>query len=293
MTMLIGVDWGSTSARAFAIGPDGAIVEARRAGDGVLARGGDFATRLDALLGDWRERFAAAPILMCGMIGSDRGWVPAPYVPAPAGLDDVARHLVAAPFARPAWIVPGVSFEAGATAEVMRGEETLLAGLGLSRALVCLPGTHSKWVDVADGRIAGFRTYMTGELRALLLAQGALATGIAQTDCDDAFRAGVDAARVGATRALFQARARRLLGRLAPEHTAAFVSGVLIGEEVAREAGRSREVADGAVALIAGGALAAHYGTALRGAGLTVAEHEPEPLAARGLLTIARRAGLL
>ena len=76
--MLIGIDWGSTSARAFAIGPGGAIVDTRRADDGVLLRGGDFAARLDALLGDWRERFAEAPILMCGMIGSDRGWVPAP-----------------------------------------------------------------------------------------------------------------------------------------------------------------------------------------------------------------------
>jgi 2-dehydro-3-deoxygalactonokinase len=278
---LLGVDWGSTSARALAIGRDGAVREVRRAADGVFARSGDFAARLSALLGDWP---VGVPVLMCGMIGSDRGWVQAPYVPAPAGLDDLAKHLVRVPFERPAFIVPGVSLIADETCEVMRGEETIVMGLDAADAVVCLPGTHSKWVDVEGGRITDFRTYMTGELRALVLGQGALATGVAQTESDDAFAQGVDAARSGVTSGLFQARARRLLGRLRAEHTAAFVSGVLIGEEL------RHETRDG-IAVLAQGDVAAAYAAALGARQHRI--EDPECAVARGLWRIAVTAQLI
>jgi 2-dehydro-3-deoxygalactonokinase len=289
--VLLGVDWGSSSVRAFAIANDGAAAAVKRADDGVFTGSGPFGARLRGHLGDWLERWPHAPVLLCGMVGSDRGWVHAPYVAAPAGLSELAGALVPAPFECSARIVPGVSFTSGETCEVLRGEETLLMGLGerASGTLVCLPGTHSKWADLADGRIAGFRTYMTGELRALLLSQGALATTITQIDSHDAFLAGLAAAREDAapTRALFQARARRLLGRLAPQHTASFVSGILIGAEIACEAGAA------AVLLAARGDLAAAYSAALREARIAVSAADPEPLAASGLLRIAVAAGLV
>jgi 2-dehydro-3-deoxygalactonokinase len=278
---LIGVDWGSTSARAFAIERDGAIADVRRTEDGVFVRSGDFAPRLRALLRDWP---ADVPILMCGMIGSDRGWVEAPYVPAQAGLNDLAQHLVHVPFERPAHIVPGVSLIADETCEVMRGEETIVMGLDAAEAIVCLPGTHSKWVDVEGGRIADFRTYMTGELRALVLAQGALATGVAQRPSDDAFAQGLDAARSGVTSGLFQGRARRLLGRLAAEHVAAFAGGVLIGEEL------RHETRDGPVIVAAQGEIAAAYSAALGGRPHQIAD--PEQAVATGLWRIAEAAKL-
>jgi len=277
---LIGVDWGSTSVRAFAIARDGTIRETRRADDGVLARSGDFPARLTALLGGWPED---VPILMCGMIGSDRGWVQAPYVPAPAALGDLAKHLVHVRYERLAFIVPGVSLLADETCEVMRGEETIVMGLDAQEGVVCLPGTHSKWVDVEDGRIVDFRTYMTGELRALALGQGALATGVAQASSADAFAQGLDAARTGVTSGLFQARARRLLGRLRAEHTAAFVSGVLIGEELRHERG------DGAVMVAAQGDVAASYAAALAPRPCQVSD--PEQAVAKGLWRIAEAAG--
>ncbi|MEI9887081.1 MAG: 2-dehydro-3-deoxygalactonokinase [Rhizomicrobium sp.] len=285
---LLGIDWGSSSLRAFAIAPDGGVVAARRADDGVFAGAGAFDERLRRHLGDWLVRWPAAPILLCGMIGSDRGWRQAPYAAAPAGLADLAAALVPLAFERPAHIVPGVSFRAGETREVMRGEETLLMGLvgQAGEATICLPGTHSKWVDVRDGRIAAFRTYMTGELRAQFLAQGTLAPGVAQVASGEAFAAGLSAAGAGVTAALFQARARRLLGELAPEHTASFITGVLIGEEVAREA-----KAGAPVILAAGGAMAQAYGNAFSAAGIACTVADPEPLAARGLLRIARQAG--
>jgi len=188
-TALIGVDWGSSSVRAFRIAGDGAVQDTRRTSDGVFTGSGPYDARLRALLGDWLAD--GVPILLCGMIGSDRGWLPAPYVEAPTMLGDLKP--VRAPFDRPAYIVPGVSFADGETCEVMRGEETLLAGLGVDSATVCLPGTHSKWADIAGGRLTRFRTYMTGELRAAVLANGALATGVAQTPSADAFAQGLRA----------------------------------------------------------------------------------------------------
>lgn len=286
---LLGIDWGSSSVRAFAIAPDGSIVDVHRADDGVFTASGDFAERLRRLLGDWLERWPAAPILLCGMVGSDRGWVHAPYAIAPAGLKELAEALAPVPFARQARIVPGVSFAQGDTCEAMRGEETLLMGLVERHptAIVCLPGTHSKWVELTGGRIERFRTYMTGELRALLLALGALATPVSQIASPDAFLAGLAAAQDGApTRALFQARARRLLGKLDPAHTASFVSGILIGAEVAQEAKPGAPVL-----LAARGELAQAYGIALAHAGLAVTQLDPEPLAAEGLLRISRAAG--
>ena len=289
--VLLGVDWGSSSVRVFAIARDGTAAAVKRADDGIFTGSGPFDARLRGHLGDWLERWPSAPILLCGMVGSDRGWVHAPYVAAPAGLSELAGALAPVRFERSARIVPGVSFASGETLEVMRGEETLLMGLSkqASRGLVCLPGTHSKWSDLADGRITSFRTYMTGELRALLLGQGALATAVTQIDSHAALLAGIAAAREDAapTRTLFQARARRLLGRLAPEHTASFVSGVLIGAEIAAEAGA------GAVLLAARGDLADAYGAALREARIDVSLVDPEPLAASGLLRIAVAAGLV
>ena len=289
---LLGVDWGSSSVRAFAIAPDGAIADLRRADDGVFVRAGAFDERLRLLLGDWLERWPGAPILLCGMIGSDRGWIPAPYVAAPAGIGDLAANLAQVPFGRPACIVPGVSYIAGDTREVMRGEETLLVGLAspAPRVTVCLPGTHTKWADLSDGRIVSFRTYMSGEVRATLLAGGALTTPVEQTASPQAFTAGLKASQTdrGLTRNLFQARARRLLGTLSPEHTAAFVGGVLIGEEIAVELQTGRLASP--IVMAAGGALADAYGAALVQAGCAFTTAEPEALAAQGLLRIARRA---
>jgi len=290
--MILGLDWGSSSVRAMRIGDAGEVLEVRRSDDGVFARAGDFEARARAHLGDWLGRFPSAPILMCGMIGSDRGWVHAPYVRAPAGLTELAGSLCRVPLSCPAYIVPGISYVCGDDAEVMRGEETLVAGLleerTVERAVVCLPGTHSKWVDVAGGRITGFRTYMTGELRALVLSQGALATTAVQQRSTEAFASGLEAGRndAGLSRSLFQGRARRLLGGLAENHVASFVGGVLIGAELAQERPGNEPLF-----VVARGSIAEDYHAALAGG-----PHElldPEVLTARGLARLARLAGFL
>src|SRR3954464_12235618 len=111
------------------------------------------------------------------MVGSNRGWIEAPYVPCPASLDDLARRLTY-PSEREA-IVPGVKDDSNGRADVMRGEEVQLLGAVVTGdvdqdALVCHPGTHNKWVVVRNGKIESFRTIMTGELFSLLKAHGVL-----------------------------------------------------------------------------------------------------------------------
>src|SRR3954454_19481346 len=164
----IAVDWGTTNRRAYLVDSQG-----RNAGEfeddkGVLsvAAGGfpDAVAEIRQRLGDW-------PLLLAGMIGSKRGWGEAPYVPCPAGIEQLADGLVR-PGEREA-IVPGVSYVGEGRADVMRGEEVQLlgavaAGLIDPMGLVCHPGTHNKWATLRHGQISGFRTVMTGELFSLL-----------------------------------------------------------------------------------------------------------------------------
>ncbi len=166
---LIGVDWGTTSARAYRIDAGGAVLETRAAPLGIQQVRGDFAGALDALLGDWRHE--SIPRLACGMIGSRQGWIEAPYVECPAAAASLARGIVETPD-RALTIVPGlVDRDDEGVPDVMRGEETQIVGAvagDASPTLAVLPGTHSKWAIARDGAIASFATYMTGEVYAVL-----------------------------------------------------------------------------------------------------------------------------
>jgi 2-dehydro-3-deoxygalactonokinase len=178
-------------------------------------------------------------MLMAGMIGSNRGWREAAYVPAPAALADLAGQLV---WPEPGFvaIVPGISWSEGDAADVMRGEETQLlgavsAGMIPPDCLVCHPGTHNKWVQIEDGRICSFRTVMTGELFNLLREHSILADLLDQPmDTGAAFEAGVrrglDSDEL--TAELFSVRARVLLGKAVRQDAAAYTSGLLIGSDL-------------------------------------------------------------
>ncbi len=249
----IGIDWGSTHRRATLLGADGAPASARSDSEGALACAGRFRASLEALLGDWPEAGGASTVVMAGMVGSAAGWQPVPYLEADTPLSALAHHLVRigdAPSGRRCFIVPGYCLhdEQGAV-DVMRGEETQLFGalhhLGPEAADGCyvLPGTHSKWVRLRQGRIVELRTYMTGELFALLSQHGTLASAMRGpgtaagmsdgVDADRHFLRGVDdaAARPALSHSLFGARARVVTGGLAPANAAAYVSGLLIGAE--------------------------------------------------------------
>ncbi len=232
----IAVDWGTTNRRGYRIEPDGRMTDEMEDDQGILAVGkGGF----DRAVGDFHARLGDRPLLMAGMIGSNRGWVEAPYVPCPAGLPELAQSLKWVVPERIA-IVPGVSFLSDERADVMRGEEVQILGAyaeGLvpADATICHPGTHNKWITLEDGRITSFRTIMTGELFSLLKAHSILADLLAQpAGVDEAFEAGVrhGLEKSDLTAELFSVRARVLLGRASREQAASYTSGLLIGTDI-------------------------------------------------------------
>lgn len=228
----LAVDWGTTNRRVYLI-EAGEVVRSERDDLGVTAVS-DF----DAAVGEIRARFGDLPMLLAGMIGSTIGWRLAPYVAAPAGIGELAAALMRVD-PRTA-IVPGVSTMAGGRADVMRGEEVQLlgavaAGLAPADALLVQPGTHCKWAEMKQGRIAGFTTAMTGELFALLRNHGLLAAQLGgQITANAAFLAGVEEARKRDLAAsLFGIRAAKMLGTREDTEAAAYASGLLIGGDVA------------------------------------------------------------
>ena len=237
---LIGVDWGTTNRRAYRLDAAGKLIGETDDSDGMLAARGRFEASLAALLERFVDLDRQAPVLMSGMVGSAQGWKEAPYLELATPLAELPRRLVpvdAPTLGRRCFIVPGYRSIAGSEVDVMRGEETQLLGavaLGRHSGWFVLPGTHSKWVQLDKGRILQFATYLTGELYALLGAQGTLAAVLAPPQVHDAaaFAEGVHAAGQSAlSHALFGVRARVVGGGAPAQHAAAYLSGLLIGVE--------------------------------------------------------------
>src|SRR5688572_21624549 len=122
---LIGIDWGTSSFRAFLLDAAGRILDRRSGPQGILSvQGGDFAGALEARVGDWVSA-GGPPVVMSGMIGSRQGWLETPYVTCPAGIADFGAGLVSvAADPAPIWIVPGAEVATASMRDVMRGEET-------------------------------------------------------------------------------------------------------------------------------------------------------------------------
>ncbi|MGE0418442.1 MAG: 2-dehydro-3-deoxygalactonokinase [Acetobacteraceae bacterium] len=291
---MIGIDWGTTGFRAFRIARDGTIRDRRSSARGIMnVADGRFGDTLREEIGPW---LAAGEdrVLLSGMIGSRQGWKEAPYLPVPAGPADLAAALVDVPFD---WarvkLVPGLSgTDASGVAEVMRGEEAQIVGVdALQRAagMACLPGTHSKWVRVQDGRIVGFSTHMTGEVFAALRGHTILGRMMREGAADGpGFERGLARAADpgGLLHHLFGVRAETLADRLTEADGAAYLSGLLIGHEV--RAGLA--TTDGAVVhLIGTPELTVLYARAIAGCGGMAERHDGEA-AARGLWLIGEHA---
>lgn len=255
----IAVDWGTTNRRAYLI-EGGEVVATERDDMGILSvPAGGF----PAAISDLRARHGGLPMLLAGMVGSNRGWHDAGYVAAPAGIAEIAARLVSPEDG--VAIVPGVCRDSDGRQDVMRGEEVQLlgavaAGLAPADALLCQPGTHAKWAIMRGGALADFATAMTGEMFAMLKAHsliGAEMTG--EVDADDEFVRGVEAsADNDLLAALFGVRAASVLGRRAPGAAAAYVSGLLLGTDC-----RARIGAGQTVHLLADGLLARLYSAAI------------------------------
>ena len=288
---MIGIDWGTSSFRAFRLDGQGRVRDRRAAPRGILAvEDGRFEEELLRQVGDWIAD-GEQRVLMAGMIGSRQGWQEAPYLPCPAGPAEIVAGLVRVPCEGTALrLVPGLtSSDAGGTPEVMRGEETQIVGVLdeiAGAALACLPGSHSKWARVAAGRIAGFETYFSGEAFAALRGHTILGRLMREAPTDlAAFDRGV--ARAGEPghllHHLFGVRTLGLFGRLGEDAAASYLSGLLIGHEV-----RAALPAGGTdVHLIGAAALCEMYARAIAAAGSRATVHG-EDAAARGLARLGR-----
>ena len=283
---MIAIDWGTSSFRAFLL--DGAnIVDHIPAGPGLLAiPPGGFPAALSAAIGPWLQG-GEHRVLMAGMVGSRQGWVEAPYLFCPVDPAALAAAAIPVPFAgATVRLLPGLSAtDAAGMPEVMRGEEVQIAGV-LDRtgpdALVCLPGSHSKWVTVAGGRIQGFVTHMTGEAFAAIRGHTILGRLMADAPPHPgAFARGVarSADRGGLLHHLFGVRTLGLFGQLPEDQAASFLSGVLIGHEIRAAA------PVGPVHLVGAPALCALYAAAIAQCGGTTVIAD-EDAAAAGLARI-------
>ena len=292
---LIGVDWGTSSFRAYLIDREGAILDRVESDRGILSVAkGDHERVLAAALGAWAQMKERPPILLSGMIGSRQGWVEAPYTPCPAGVREVAAAIatVDAGALGKIGVAPGVlDADASTGPDVMRGEETqifgALAAFKRTGGTFVLPGTHSKWARVEGGRIVSFATYMTGEVFAALRNHTILGRLMeAGQEDGSGFAAGVSAARQlkapgDLLHALFMTRTLGLFDRLRPEEAPGYLSGLLIGSELLAAAPGD---AGGAV-VIGSPALTARYRQAGALLGLAL-EPAPDNCVALGQLAL-------
>ncbi|BDG73114.1 2-dehydro-3-deoxygalactonokinase [Roseomonas fluvialis] len=290
---MIGIDWGTTTLRAYRLAADGTILTRRETPRGILSiEPGGFPDALRAVVGDWIAA-GVDRVMVCGMAGSRHGWQEAPYLPCPADLAGLAAATVTVPFpdAR-VRIVPGLSWrDPHGVPDVMRGEETQILGaaLGTEAATVCLPGSHSKWASLAGGAVTRFTTHLSGEAFAALSQHTILARMVDAHAPYDAvgFARGVARAKQGGglLHHLFGLRAAALFDEVGEDEGTSFLSGLLIGHEVAAalEAGVAPPVI-----LIGAERLTSRYAAALDAFGIPHTMAEPDA-AARGLHLLAAR----
>lgn len=271
MGPMLAIDWGTSRARAYLVSDSGAVI-ARNASDEGIQRvpAGGFPAAFERLVAPLIAVAPDAIPVFAGMVGSRNGWQEVGYLACPASLNDLADALVPLDAGgQQGWLVPGLSCE-GAAFDVMRGEETLAFGAGVTDGLICLPGTHSKWVEMKGGRIIRFASFMTGEVFGLLRHQSILSR-LAEPDAmvaDNepagvAFQQGLLASRKqgGLLHHAFAARTGVLSARLAPAHVGPYLSGLVIGQELAGAQALFGEFED--VTLIAEGEVRFNYSAAL------------------------------
>jgi len=260
----IAIDWGSTNLRAW-LYQDGECIDSRKSSAGVTRLAGKTpAAVFEDTVNGWRD--SPTPVLMAGMVGSNAGWKIAPYLPCPARFSTFGDQLT--PVADQAWIIPGLCVQRTDNNNVMRGEETQLLGARQLQPapLYIMPGTHCKWVQADADAVNDFRTLMTGELHHLLLTHSLIGSGLPeQQTSPQAFEQGLicgieDRALLPQ---LFEVRAAHVLGELPREQVSDYLSGLLIGSEVASMTHHFACSSEQPITIIANPELSARYQRAL------------------------------
>lgn len=307
---LIAIDWGTTNARAYLLGSEGGapVVLAQTVGEGILSvemdvadRDAEFAAILERMVGAWLDENPGLPMIACGMVGAAQGWRPAEYRTLPTQLAS-AGGLVSVGSPRGALpIIAGVK-KSEPNADVMRGEETQLAGVAADlpagiTATIALPGTHTKWATVRDGVMLDFDTAMSGELFGLIADHSMVGRAAAPAGPDHDWRPGFDwGLRLAETErplafAAFVIRSSVLDGQLPAEQVPDAISGLLIGQEVLARADALQDE-DGEVLLVGAGHLIERYVHALDWVGVR-SRPAVADATVRGLWQSALGAGLI
>ena len=292
----IALDWGTTSFRAYLAEANGMVLETRSAPEGILSvSDGNFEGALERHIGPWDKDL---PVLAAGMITSRQGWIELPYIACPATADDLAKalHHHTTASGRHIAFSTGLSYRsADGIPDVMRSEETQVFGsldLGVSHFVT--PGTHSKWITTEGGSIVRYATYVTGEVFAALKSHTILGRLMKDGPDDElAFARGVKAALAdpaGFLHRIFSARSLGLFGEIAPESIASYLSGQVIGSEVAHAIRNTPRTAEYAV--LASPGIGGRYVKAIEIAGLKVRYGDPNAIV-KGLAIIGRKAGLI
>ena len=241
----VAVDWGTSNVRAWGIAADGSQTFSARSdkGMGKISRA-DYPGVLESLVG--AETKGPVDVVICGMAGARQGWIEAPYFETPARLGHLAARAVTPAGAGERFsprILPGVCQRATGSEDVMRGEETQILGLLRLRpgfeGTAILPGTHSKWIEISDGRITRFQSAMTGELYEVLSQHSVLRHSFAseqagpETDAGTVagMQAGLDHPEL-VTSLAFRTRAASLLSGKGADWCSGYLSGLLIGAEI-------------------------------------------------------------
>ncbi|MCX5513255.1 2-keto-3-deoxy-galactonokinase [Kaistia algarum] len=301
---LIAVDWGTSRCRALLLGKDGAILAEADSADGIAALGGNgHEEAFDRLVAGWPNR----PAIMAGMVGSRQGWREAAYVEVPTSLGALSAGLLRFETTRhrPMAIVPGlVLHSAERDGDVIRGEETQLVGLMEKEpdfeGLAILPGTHSKWAAIRGGSILSFQTFMTGELFELLSKKSFLRHSVSESaddlsaspDFELAVRRSVEA-DLPFLAAVFSVRVRQLLNGVSGDDNLAYLSGLVIGGEIAAARRIGLRRTGEAVRIIGSRSLARAYKKAFNILGEEAETLDGTDLVRAGLVVIARANGLL
>jgi 2-dehydro-3-deoxygalactonokinase len=298
---LIAVDWGTSRLRARLVDPAGRVLAEAESSEGIAkVTAGGHEAAFDRVTSGWPK----VPAIMAGMIGSRQGWREAAYLPCPAAIDGLAREVVRfqAGNGRPVAIVPGVMLRSQARdGDVMRGEETQIAGL-IGRepdfeGTVVLPGTHSKWASVSRRAIDDFQTYLSGEMFDLLAHQSFLRYSVSGEvlAASPDFALGVRRTAVEGLpflSAIFSVRARALLDGAPADANISYLSGLVIGGEIAA-AKASGRLAKGTLRIVGGKGLGETYSRALAIADIDATVLDGDALALSGLLQVAGAIGFI
>lgn len=301
---LIAVDWGTTRCRAMLLDRNGDVLAEADSADGIGALGGaGHEEAFQALVASWPK----VPAIMAGMVGSRQGWREAPYVTVPTTAETLAAGLLTFQAAdhRPMAIVPGLVLRSEARdGDVIRGEETQLVGLIEEEpdfeGIAILPGTHSKWAAISKGQITTFQTFMTGEMFDLLTRKSFLRHSVAE-DADDIAGSAHFALAVRRSvleglpflSAVFSVRVRQLLDGVSGDDNLAYLSGLVIGGEIASARQIGLLEGDLPIRIIGSRTLARSYNAAFHVAGHAAEARDGSALVRRGLVRLARANGLL